>query len=276
MLVLGAEGIAGRALMRAASKVDHEAWGTTRGDLDARWMIPGVDITRREDVEQAIGGVTPDVVVNCAGIVKSECDKHDPSHVIGVNALAPHLIATIAKEHGCRVIHLSTDCVFDGSRGARTEDDTTDATDLYGRSKATGELRGYDHCLTIRSSFIGNDPRYGRGLVEWLRQHRGRDIVGWTNALWSGVTAAELSRAIVDAATRQLSGLYNVSGPVVSKADLLVLLNHVLGLSCLVRYANEPHIDRTLDDARYRAIVGRASPRWIDMAQELANETPRP
>lgn len=277
VLIFGAEGIAGAALMRLMP----DALGTTRREaqtgLGAR-LLGGIDIANRDDIERAFDWVSPSVVINCAGIVKSECDKHPESRVRAVNAIAPHEIADVASEEvgGCRVIHLSTDCVYDGSRGARMDGEPTDATDLYGKTKAQGELVFYPRCLTIRSSFIGADPTYRRGLLEWLRKEATEksEVTGFTNMMWSGLSAAELARAIALAvAIPALSGLYHVSGPVISKADLLSVLIEAHGLHCAVRRVDEPRIDRTLDDSRFRTATGYNPPTWAEMAKELARDT---
>lgn len=294
VLVLGAEGILGAAVMRAIS----DAVGSTRrpfaevyqGFKPGRHVLAGVDITRRYDLERALAlafydapGDPSNVVINCAGIVKSECDKHPIAYVRAVNAEAPHAIAEWAKIIKCRVIHVSTDCVFDGSRGPRTEDDKPDATDLYGRSKAEGELATYDQCLTIRTSFIGPDPLHRRGLWEWLKASDPGSIVGYTRMMWSGLSDDELALVIAELAalperraglfnitTKNLSGLYHVSGPTISKADLLDKLLDARGSDIRVQRADEPCIDRTLDGSRFRAATGYQSPTWRAMAEDLA------
>lgn len=267
VLILGAQGILGSALMRAVP----DARGATRGPSTDPRIIPNIDITNCGDVETAFALTGPDVVVNCAGIVKSECDKQATGRVCAVNLEAPHMLAKIAAKSGCRVVHISTDCVFDGSRGARVETDPPDATDLYGQSKAAGELTTYDHCLTIRTSFIGHDPTYRRGLLEWLLAQEG-EIAGYASMLWSGLSADELARVIAAyAIPSALSGLYHVSGPVISKAELLDELIRAMDLLIHVRHASDPRIDRTLDGSKFQQATGYSAPSWSWMAQELAH-----
>ena len=279
VLIFGAEGILGRALMREIP----DARGTTRTGRPLspdRQIYGNIDIAERGDLEAVFDRAMPDVVINCAGIVKSEIDKHDPRRVTAVNAVAPHEIAKIAAEARCRVIHVSTDCVYDGSRGGRRETDATDATDLYGVSKAAGELVDYDHCVTIRTSFIGPDARYHRGLLEWLRgQPSGGEISGYTHMLWSGLSAPELARVIhryvvkKDGSQPLLApGLWHVSGPVINKADLLETLIEAHGLSVRVNRIDEPRIDRTLDGSKFHAATGYVAPTWMQMAWDIGGD----
>jgi dTDP-4-dehydrorhamnose reductase len=256
----------GSAVMR------DEFYGTTRSDSsESSNVLPSVDITRLDDLQKAFDWADPDVVINCAGIVKSECDKNAPSRVISVNSVAPHVIAMLAAQRVCRVIHVSTDCVFDGTRGSRTESDAPDATDLYGQSKAAGELLDYEHCVTLRTSFIGRDRSRGRGLLEWLLAQK-NETIGYTRALWSGLSDHELARVIVDivSTNTNLRGLYHVSGPIISKADLLRILIGAYASPCQVLNVDEPKIDRTLDGSKFKEATGYVAPTWTAMAEELA------
>lgn len=259
VLVFGADGMLGTAL---ASHLEEVGMEVRRASLSR-----GVDITRPGDVARSFFHV--DVAINCAGIVKSECSNHDPQRVTTVNASAPHTMANVARKFGARLVHVSTDCVFSGRRGNYCESDPTDAEDLYGQTKAAGEIVNRLDCLTIRTSFIGRDPRRQRGLLEWLRQSSAV-VPGYTRALWSGLSAPELARAIALAIrTPDLSGLYHVSGPPVSKADLLEVLVRELGLECRVERVDGNAIDRTLDGSRFNAATGYSPPDWVAMAKEL-------
>jgi dTDP-4-dehydrorhamnose reductase len=266
VLVFGAEGIAGSACMRAFP----DALGTTRRTVGSVRIRPNVNLSRHGAIQEAIAWAQPEVVINCVGVVKSACDNYTPETVFDVNGIIPHVIANAADVAKCRVVHLSTDCVFDGTRGGRTEEDPPDATDLYGQTKSDGELLDYAHCVTLRTSFIGVDPIHGRGLLEWLRAQTTGEASGYTNAMWSGLSASELARAIKTAIDANLTGLYHVSGPVISKADLLETLIKAYKLPCRIRRIDEPHIDRTLDGTRFAQATGYIAPSWADMARELA------
>lgn len=250
-------------------------YGTTRRlDSSDKRILPNIDVTRLYDLYKALDWAGPDVVINCAGIVKSECDRHDPERVVAVNSRAPRTLAKLAADEECRVIHVSTDCVFDGSRGGRTESDSPDATDLYGHSKNLGELREYSHCVTLRTSFIGRDRVHGRGLLEWLLKQEG-DVPGYARSMWSGLSTHELARVIRQTALRNhppLSGLYHVAGPVISKAALLVILAKAYGLACRIQPENEPCTDRTLDGFKFAQVTGYEPPTWTAMAEELVRE----
>ena len=82
-------------------------------------------------------------------------EAKDPIVSIKINALLPHEIANICEKSGSRLIHISTDCVFDGKKGSYSESDVSNATDLYGRTKYLGEVVDRPHCVTLRTSWSG-------------------------------------------------------------------------------------------------------------------------
>ena len=83
---------------------------------------------------EALSNIQPDVVINCIGLIKQNPLVENPLLAISINSLFPHRVALICRAMGIRMIHVSTDCVFNGEKGKYKESDTSDATDLYGRT----------------------------------------------------------------------------------------------------------------------------------------------
>ena len=266
VLILGGGGMLG-----------HQVWAAARQRFDARVavrqrpqsplfdderVIEGFDAADFDGVRRLVERVRPDAVVNCVGVVKQLAAAKDPIASITINALFPHVVARLAP----RVIQISTDCVFSGTRGHYRESDTPDPIDLYGRSKLLGELDA-PH-LTLRTSIVGREFGTSHGLLEWfLRQRNAR---GYTRALFSGVSTNVLARIVCDVVERPLEGLYHVAGEAISKYDLLVLLNETFDAHIAIEPDDRVVIDRTLDGARFAAATGIAIPSWRAMAEELA------
>lgn len=278
-LVLGAGGMLG-----------HRVWRELRGDMDVfaalrrpylqfaalGWfdearVIDRVDVASDHDLERAFRVAAPDVVINAVGIVKQRPDGADAEQSIAINALLPHRLAAQCADAGARLIHISTDCVFAGTRGNYRETDAPDASDLYGRSKLLGEV-DREHCLTIRTSMVGRELGSARGLVEWFLSRRGQTVPGFTRARFSGLTTAELSRVIRTIAEghRDLRGVWHVAGEQISKYELLSLLNDRLGLGATITADDSFVCDRTLDASRFMNATGYRPPTWAAMVTELA------
>src|SRR5262249_47411716 len=135
--------------------------------------------------------VRPDVVVNCIGVIKQLPTAHDSIISLSINSLLPHHLAKLCQLNEARLIHISTDCAFSGRQGNYTEEDASDADDLYGRTKFLGEV-GSKGCLTLRTSIIGRELSTSNGIVEWFLSQRGRSVFGYTHAVFSGFTTLAL------------------------------------------------------------------------------------
>lgn len=189
----------------------------------------GLDLTRPQDITRLIGTLRPDILINCAGIVKQR--QAATSTMIAVNALGPHLLAESCDLYGCRLVQISTDCVFSGKgragEGPYTEGDTPDGTDVYGRSKALGEVTHGRH-LTIRGSFVAPGKR---NLLGWFLAQTG-EVKGYTEAFWNGLTVDRFAANVVLEAVKGREGLLHIaSAECVTKAHLLALMAEAYGKS---------------------------------------------
>jgi dTDP-4-dehydrorhamnose reductase len=162
--------------------------------------------------------------------------------------------------------------VFDGRTGRYSDDAPTNATDLYGRTKALGEVAG-NNVLTLRSSFIGKEMCDGTELLEWFLTQK--DVVcGFKNAIYTGLTTLELCRVIEKLLLDYpyASGLYNISSEPINKFDLLRLIGQKMHRSVEIIPDESFHCDRSLDSARFRRDFAYTPPTWTKMVEELSQE----
>ena len=281
VLVLGGLGMLGHKLCQVLSP-EMDVWASVRRDanvlcstgiIDDDHILDGVDARKLETVQTAMDTVEPDVVVNCIGIVKQLPEAQDPALSIEINTLFPHRLAEFCSERETYLIHFSTDCVFSGRRGMYAEDDPPDAQDLYGRSKALGEV-ARPGCITLRTSIIGRELRGQHGLLEWFVAQRGRSVRGYTRAIFSGLTTQALSEIIARLILREqrLEGLYQVASSPISKYDLLNLVKSAYSLSVEIEAFPDISVDRSLDGTRFHAETGLATEGWDSMVRRLAND----
>lgn len=282
VLILGATGMLGHKLWQLARE-RFETWAAARSayreyskyDLfDPGRFISGVDAFDFDTVIRAFAVVRPDVVINSVGIVKQLPTSKDPLVSLTVNSLFPHRLASLCQAGGARLIHVSTDCVFSGRKGMYTEDDISDAEDLYGRSKFLGEVGG-PGCITLRTSIIGRELRTSSGLVEWFLHNRGGKVRGFNRAMYSGLTTLILARTIANTIEQhpELAGVYQVSSEPISKFELLCLLRESFDMEVEIEPYPDVQVDRTLDSSHFRATTGFTPPTWQEMIQEMADDS---
>ena len=281
LLILGASGMLGHKLCQVY-RDRFDVWCTVRsnahavaqyGLYDPQRVVGGVDAFNLDSVVRAMATVRPDAVINCIGIIKQLATAKDPIVSLTVNALFPHRLANLCQAAGSRLIHISTDCVFSGSKGMYTEQDVSDAEDLYGRTKFLGEVSGTG-CLTLRTSIVGRELRTTSGLVEWFLGSRGGQVRGYTGAIYSGFTTLALADVIADVLEHHtmLSGLYQVSSEPIAKYDLLCLLRDAFGLSIEIEPDSQVRIDRSLDSTAFRRATGFVPPTWGTMVRAMAGD----
>jgi len=275
VLVLGGSGMLGhKATAELASHFPTVV--TSRAPLPPAVVgraenVAGVDATSFDAVREVIEAQRPDTVLNCIGIIKQAAAATMPIPSIEINALFPHRVAEVCRSIGARLIHISTDCVFAGRKGMYREEDFPDAGDLYGRTKLLGEVAG-EEALTLRTSIIGRELAGASGLMEWFLSNRGGEVSGYSEAVFSGVTTAELSRVIVRVIEEHsdLAGVYHVSAEPISKLRLLELANAAFGSNVRISPSSALRIDRSLDSSRFRAATGWSPPTWEAMIREMA------
>lgn len=277
-LILGASGMLGGAMLQVlAGSGSLEVVGVSRRPVAAHLkgaaeVRTGVDLEGADSLAALLAEVRPDVIVNCVGVVKQLTGATDPLVILPVNALLPHRLARLAGMIGARLIHISTDCVFDGSVGNYRESDAPSAMDLYGISKLLGEV-GEAHTITLRTSIIGHEQGTRHGLLEWFLSQQA-EVRGYTRAVFSGLPTVELARIVRDFVLPNggLSGLYHVSADPISKFELLRLIAQVYEREVTILPSDEIIIDRSLDSSRFRAATGYSPPAWPDLVAAMRRD----
>jgi dTDP-4-dehydrorhamnose reductase len=278
VLILGAGGMLGHTMLRVLQRVPGmETRGTVRsrcacdrlGPRLASLVTAGIDAVDQDCLADVVGRERPDVVVNCIGLVKQRDSATDPLQALPVNALLPHRIARLCLLMGARLVHFSTDCVFDGRRGRYTESDSATATDLYGRSKLLGEVDA-PHAVTLRTSMIGPELTTHRGLLDWFLAQRA-PVKGFRRAIFSGLTTVELANVVRDRVLPrpELRGVYHVAADAISKFDLLTLVGRIYCHDVAIEPDDALVLDRSLDGTRFRAATGYVAPPWTQMITEM-------
>lgn len=272
ILILGVSGMLGHKVFAEFSRSgDLQVWGSLRSPSLLRYfdevsrtkIYAGIDVLDQDSLTKLFAQVRPDLVINCVGLIKQLAEAEDPLTALPLNAILPHRLAALCRLCGARLIHVSTDCVFSGSRGNYREDDTSDAYDLYGKSKYIGEVRNDVHAITLRTSIIGHELGSNVALVDWFLSQQ-RRVKGYRRAIFSGLPTVELARVMRDVVLPhpELHGLYHLSAAPISKYDLLSLIAQQYSKHIEIDGDDLVTIDRSLDSSRFFLATGYRAPDW--------------
>lgn len=228
IIVLGSKGMLGRYVSRYLSK-KFNVIQINRDVLDASKQ-------NDETIERFLINNNikkNDVIINCIGTIKPKVDELGDLNAILVNSVFPRLLANICEKNGCKLIHPTTDCVYNGIKGNYDENSVYDANDIYGMSKAIGEPK---NCTVIRTSIIGEEIDQKRSLVEWVKSNNGEKIFGFTNHFWNGMTCLQFAKICEKIISENLfwNGIKHLYSNVVSKKELLEILIETYDLNTIV------------------------------------------
>ena len=279
VLILGGEGMLGHTLLNQYLECDDlDVYATIQSTENAeKWFTSirqdrlqiGVDAVNFNNIVRACASVRPNIIINCIGLIEQYPVGNDPSLAISINSLLPHRISLLCKEANIRMIHISTDGVFDGKKGGYTEKDKVNISDIYGMTKFLGEV-SYPHCLTLRTSIIGHELIKKTGLVEWFLSQEEK-VRGYTKAIYSGLPTIELAEIISDyiLPNDSLSGIYHVSSEPISKYDLFKLIADRYSKKIEIEPYDEPVIDRSLDSSIFCSVTGYNPPSWTELVNKM-------
>lgn len=202
-----------------------------------------------EDLERLLKLYSNDdvYVINCIGVIPQRHDLQETRKYIKVNTLFPNTLAQYCDKFNLKLIHITTDCVFNGLKGNYNENDVHDETNIYGISKSLGEP---SNACVIRTSIIGEELQNKKSLLEWVKSCKNKKINGFINHYWNGVTCLQLSEIIDFMISNNIywKGVRHVFSPsIVSKFELVKIINDIYNLNITVNeYYDNKNINKSL------------------------------
>lgn len=187
ILVLGAEGMLGRAIWRMfLNENSFAVSGTARRSSDTFLQF---DVLKNPLAKLEVEKF--DYIVNCVGLIKQKFENSS----VNTNSLAKkintefsHDLAAACETSNTKIIQIATDCVFSGKKGNYSESDVHDPTDVYGLTKSKGEVKS-NNVINLRTSIVGIEQQSNLSLLNWfLSQKRGAKVDGYTNHFWNGIS----------------------------------------------------------------------------------------
>lgn len=246
--VFGANGMAGHTIVKYLQGAGVDV--TTVARQDANIIC---DVEYQQMVATTLLKLEEyDYIINCIGLLV-QASKERPDKAAMLNSWWPHYLAQWASRRSTRIIHLSTDCVFDGKKGRYLEGDLHTETNPYGKSKSLGEINNYKD-ITFRTSIIGNELKNGTGLLQWALSNKNPTLDGYTDHWWNGLTTLQLAKCIHNwMQNPTVTGIYHLvdNGVNANKYDILNLINELWNLDKYVNPVPGPTpVNKILIDSR--------------------------
>lgn len=270
VLVLGNKGMLGHVLYKIFQENNnnkkYDVIGINRSVDNEDSNSYSLDVLKFDKLEQFIKSKQPKYIVNCIGsLVKASIDR--PSLAIQTNSLLPHFLNEISEKYNFKLIHISTDCVFDGSKGMYKESDEKTETNYYGLTKNLGEINN-DRNLTIRTSIIGPEIKLKTtGLFDWVISQKCNTIHGYSRAIWSGLTTIELAKFIIWSLDKEITGIVHATNSEgISKYNLVKLIDKTFDLNINLLKNEDYIINKTLLNTK---INNYNFPSYIKMIEEM-------
>jgi len=219
ILVTGASGLLGSNFVMEAQQIGEDiiAVSNLNHIYFSLIKIVQMDLKDKEKIDELFEALTPEWVVHCAALTNVDwCEQH-PYETYEINTEASRNLARAADRVGSRFIYISTDSVFDGSRGNYSENDTPSPINIYAKSKLAGERAVQDESessLIIRTDIYGWNACEKLSLAEWILKEleSNRTINGFTDVIFTPILVNDLSEIIFESMKYKLSGIYNIAG----------------------------------------------------------------
>lgn len=281
ILIVGATGMLGYSLFQNLNDVPFlDVYGTVRDIKGKEIFFSGcqhklfknVDVNCLATLDNIIDELKPSVIINCIGLIKQHDISKQHIDAVSINSLLPHQLANLSDKHQCKLIHFSTDCVFDGKKGEYKEGDAHSALDLYGRSKSLGEV-DYSPHLTLRTSIIGHELDTSVSLIDWFLSQV-NETKGFSRAIFSGLPTCTIAQLLVDKILPNvgLSGVYQLSASPIDKLTLLKLVAKTYHKKIEILESTTLEIDRSLNSEKLRTAINLNIPSWDILISEMYND----
>ena len=207
-------------------------------------------------------------MINCIGVTK-HIRGSSKKKILAINSMFPHYAKKISNYKSAKFIQISTDCVFNGKKGNYYENSKPNATDFYGKSKASGEINDKKN-LTIRTSTIGHELLTNYGLLEWFLKQNS-SCYGYSKAIFNGFPTSYFAKILEKIILKKITGILNISGIKIDKYTLLKKIKKIYNKKIVIKKNTIIKIDRSLNNKLLKTYFTEKK-NWDDLIKDMKNE----
>jgi dTDP-4-dehydrorhamnose reductase len=214
IFITGAQGQLGFALKRLLQDTQKYQLYLTDSHPDEDDMVKMLDITDEAAVESELTGFLPDIIINCAALTAVDLCETEQDKAYSINALGPKYIAKVASKIDAKLIHISTDYIYDGQASAPyTEESVPGPINVYGSTKLAGDnyvLRYCPQALIFHTAWVyGEGKNFVRTMLRLADE--GKKVRVVSDQIGTPTSALELARVIIYLMETDSCGKYHAT-----------------------------------------------------------------
>jgi len=274
-LVTGSTGLVGSQVVKDLIEQNHEVYSCYNKSKPERGTPINLDLLNQDDLKNVIPKTKPDSIIHLAAMTNVDKCETQQDHAIKINSNATEIMAKQAAKQNIFFLYVSTDYIFDGKNGMRKEDDKPNPVGFYGRSKLAGEIAlnnlASSHAIARTSTPFGIHHKK-KSFPLWVKQNleSKKEIPVLVDQFTSPTYVPNLSKMLIEIATRQITGIIHLAGATrISRYDLAELVADKLSLE------KKLLIPTKTDEMDWKAQRPKDSSLDVSLATEILNEKPQ-
>jgi len=274
-LVTGSAGLIGLQVVRDLAKQNHTIYSCYHDEKPAHGTPVKLDLVNLNDIKETINRIKPDTIIHLAAMTGVDQCETQQDLAMKINANATEIMAREAAKNHTFFVYVSTDYVFDGKSGMRKEDDMPNPLGFYGKSKLEGEhalnrlASGW--CIARTSTPFGIHPKK-KSFPLWVKEsmESNNEIPILVDQFTSPTYVPNLSKMLIEVATRQIAGVIHLAGVTrISRYDLAEQVAQRLNLE------KKLLIPTKTDEMNWKAQRPKDSSLDVSFATEILDEKPQ-
>ena len=273
-LVTGSTGLVGRQVVKDLAE-NHEVYSCYHNIKPQHGVPISLDLTNLDSIEKAVDQAKPDVIIHLAAMTDVDLCETEIELAILLNAKATEILARQAAKQQAFFVYVSTDYVFDGKQGMKKEDDPPNPLGFYGKSKLEGELAlnnlASGWAIARTSTPFGIHPTK-KSFPLWVKENleSKKEIPVLVDQFTSPTYVPNLSRMLIEVATRQIAGIIHLAGATrISRYNLAELVAEKLNLD------KKPLKPISMSEMTWKAKRPQDSSLDVSYAIQILNEKPQ-
>jgi len=287
ILVTGSAGLVGTQIVKDLLNNNKEVYSCYNNNKPKLGILTHLDLSKKDDIINTMNNVNPDVVIHLGAVTDVELCEIDKELAKKINTTATEILALESEKHNSFFLYMSTDYVFDGKVGMKTEKDEPNPINFYGKSKLDGE--NVLKKITTPNIIVRTSTPFGVHSKKisfpfWIKKNLElkKEISVLTDQYTSPSYVPNISKMIIEIIERKITGIIHLAGDTkISRYDFAIhiakitnLNKQFLKLSKMEQMSWEAKrpIDSSLDVTKAKKILNHKPEKIENSLKLLFNE----